>query len=729
MKIFTSVWVWLMLSLTLPAQTSYYVNQQTGDDGNNGTSPSTPFATIDPVFKGNSALVSPGDFVYIMGTFANESYDENYAFDYGGTPCDPSDDNINDPHIWLSENTINIGNVHGTPGNYITIRPYDGNTILKGDGSNIFRVRNCSYLKIEDFVIQGEAFNISLQEAFALQFLFVDPNVYPDPDFSNLSRAQVSRYVDLCLSETQVEALSFPGAAVYPNGVPRPSYVDTRGMYLTDVHHIDIIGNNIQSMPGGGMRVARGEYVNIIDNEVAYNSLRSYTGTHGMVVTLAQSAISAGSDPNDDDIYRIKILRNRVHHNYNEVYSYDAKKTAITARIDEGKGISLQRNEAASWNNSNARFLVANNLSYWNGFSGVHTNQGKHMDFINNTCFLNSYTNTETYVNPPVGVGYDPFSNYDPYAGYLPKGGNIGISAQNSEDIVIKNNISVIDGDLERFAISTDATNGIDDDGNPMVVSNNLIFVDDAGQLSSFREDPDIKAIDEMTIIADPKFRDALADDFSLLSGSPAIGHADPGIAPPADFNLFVRDEDPDAGALESQMLLPVDLVSFTARRYEKLKVQLNWTTMSELDNDYFSVERSADGTIWREIGQEAARGNMGGIASYAFLDPNPLTGHNYYRLRQVDLNGMSSLSGIRMINFVEAERLLLYPNPASSWFEVVSDVRETDVSLFNAIGQEVTDKTTLSFSDDRIRVGVDRLPAGGYYLKVGARVAKIRVN
>ncbi|WP_020571393.1 T9SS type A sorting domain-containing protein [Neolewinella persica] len=729
MKIFTLLSVWLMLSLTLTAQTSYYVNQQTGDDGNSGTSVSTPFASIDPVFKGSNALVSPGDVVYLMGEFTNESYNGNYVFDYGGTPCDPTDDNINDPHIWLSENTINISNVHGTPGNYITIRPYDGSTILKGDGSNIFRVRNCSYLRIEDFEIRGEAFNISLQEAFALQFLFVDPNLYPDPDFSNLSRTQVSRYVDLCLSEAQVEALTFPGAATYPNGVPRPSYVDTRGMYLTDVHHVDIIGNNIQRMPGGGMRVARGEYVNIIDNEVAYNSLRSYTGTHGMVVTLAQSAISAGSDPNDDDTYRIKILRNRVHHNYNEIYSYDAKKTAITARIDEGKGISLQRNEASSWNNSGSRFLVANNLSYWNGFSGVHTNQGKHMDFINNTCYLNSYTNTETYVNPPIGVGYDPFSGYDPYAGYAPSGGNIGISAQNSEDIVIKNNISVIDGDLERFAISTDATNGIDDDGNPLVVENNLIFINDAGQLGNFREDSDITAIDERTIIADPQFTDALAEDFSLLAGSPAIGHADPAVAPAADFSEFPRDGAPDAGAFEAVTSFPVDLVSFTARRHGKLAALLNWTTMNERDNDYFSVERSSDGNTWLEIGQVMSRGNQGSVNGYALTDDNPGNGLNYYRLRQFDLNGSFSLSGVQVVNFVDENNLLVYPNPAQNWFEVIAVEDMENVRLLNAMGQDVTTQATIIVRDDRIKVGVSNLPRGVYFVRLGSRLTKVWIQ
>jgi hypothetical protein len=80
------------------------------------------------------------------------------------------------------------------------------------------------------------------------------------------------------------------------------------------------------------------------------------------------------------------------------------------------------------------------------------------------------------------------------------------------------------------------------------------------------------------------------------------------------------------------------------------------------------------------------------------------------------------------MINFVDGERLQFYPNPASSWFEVVTDTRETNFSLFNAVGHNVTDKVTLSFFDNRIKVGLGSLPAGGYYLKVGARVAKIRV-
>lgn len=234
--------------------------------------------------------------------------------------------------------------------------------------------------------------------------------------------------------------------------VSRPSYIDTRGLFLSNVHHIDILDNTIHDTPGTGLRVADCEDINIIGNEVYNCSRKSYSGTHALVVTKATSTRTT-------DDYRIKILRNKIHHNYNEQYSWAPTKTVITPHIDEGKGISLQRNQTTyntdgsiNVNWENGRILVENNICYFNGFSGVHSNDGDRIDFINNTCYFNSYTKSITE-----GI---TSSN----------GGNIGISAQGGSDIKIINNISIIDKGLSKSAISSNLTAS---DG--LVVENNII--------------------------------------------------------------------------------------------------------------------------------------------------------------------------------------------------------------------------------------------------------------
>ncbi len=473
-----------MIPILAQPQSSWYVSQQEGSDSNDGSSPETPYKTVDHAVES----LGPGDTLFFMGLFTNPNYIEGYSF--GG--------DINDPHIWLDEHTVKINDLHGTPGNYITLKPFDNEAVLRGDGSNLVRITNASYLRIEGFDMQGEVENIPLSTALALQFLYRDP-------VTN----EVLYRVPPGTPPEEVANMTFPVLG----SVQRPSYTDTRGLYMSDVKHVVIRGNVIHHTPGNGLRVADCEYVDILDNEVHNCSRKSYSGTHGLVVTKAVSTDNL-------DNYKVNILRNKVHHNYNEIYSWSPQKSFITPRIDEGKGISLQRNAESNW--THGRFLVANNLCYWNGFSGVHSNTGKRMDFINNTCYFNSYTNTVTY------------------AGGEQLGKNIGISAQSSEDIRIINNVVYIDNGWGGYPISISGTDGF-------VISDNMVH----GDNGSLAQDPDATAIQVNTHLADPLFASPDDLDFSLQAGSPAIGMADPAFAPDDDLFGNPRDEDPDLGAIE----------------------------------------------------------------------------------------------------------------------------------------------------------------------------------
>ncbi|MFL5728296.1 MAG: beta strand repeat-containing protein, partial [Cytophagaceae bacterium] len=96
---------------------------------------------------------------------------------------------------------------------------------------------------------------------------------------------------------------------------------------------------------------------------------------------------------------------------------------------------------------------------------------------------------------------------------------------------------------------------------------------------------------------------------------------------------------------------LPIKLVSFSAERNDDGFVMLSWLTASEQNNSHFDVERSLDGINFAKIGQVDGNGTSLQNKSYNFTDLTAAPGTSYYRLRQVDLNGSYTYSGVRSIS------------------------------------------------------------------------------
>lgn len=96
---------------------------------------------------------------------------------------------------------------------------------------------------------------------------------------------------------------------------------------------------------------------------------------------------------------------------------------------------------------------------------------------------------------------------------------------------------------------------------------------------------------------------------------------------------------------------LPVNLISFSAKNISG-RTSLDWTTSSEINNDYFSVERSPDGINFSEIDRIRGAGNSTTLKEYHADDPDPLHGISYYRLRQTDFDGTTNYSLIRKVLF-----------------------------------------------------------------------------
>lgn len=111
------------------------------------------------------------------------------------------------------------------------------------------------------------------------------------------------------------------------------------------------------------------------------------------------------------------------------------------------------------------------------------------------------------------------------------------------------------------------------------------------------------------------------------------------------------------------QTPLPVELLSFNIYA-EDNQVNVKWTTATETENDYFTVERSADGRIFQEVKHVAGANTSSESHSYSILDEAPFAGLSYYRLKQTDLDGNYKYLGIRSIELEREDEVVVWPNP-----------------------------------------------------------------
>ncbi len=116
---------------------------------------------------------------------------------------------------------------------------------------------------------------------------------------------------------------------------------------------------------------------------------------------------------------------------------------------------------------------------------------------------------------------------------------------------------------------------------------------------------------------------------------------------------------------LSPENALPVELASFEGEYMENSRIDLKWSTANERDNDYFEIEKSLDGKQFNSIGRVPGKGFSETTSYYHFADQNPVSGLNYYRLKQQDKGKEFSYSNIISVKVSSREALTLFPNPA----------------------------------------------------------------
>ena len=170
--------------------------------------------------------------------------------------------------------------------------------------------------------------------------------------------------------------------------------------------------------------------------------------------------------------------------------------------------------------------------------------------------------------------------------------------------------------------------------------------------------------------------------------------------------------------------MLPVELASFTATPKPQ-SIELNWTTISEIDNDFFTIEKSTDGEIFKQIAQVKGAGNSEVKRYYTISDKNPTDGIAYYRLKQTDFNGNYKQYNMLQVTY-NAEALgniSIHPNPATELATVnfyVENNSAATIALTNYLGTVVyTQMVETQKGLNGIELSLNEIPAGIYFLKV----------
>jgi hypothetical protein len=170
-------------------------------------------------------------------------------------------------------------------------------------------------------------------------------------------------------------------------------------------------------------------------------------------------------------------------------------------------------------------------------------------------------------------------------------------------------------------------------------------------------------------------------------------------------------------GCVNCASSLPVELLRFDVSKNDQ-SVICNWETASELNCDYFIVERSSNGIDFEPIGQMDGAGTSTQLHTYAMYDSSPIDqGVSYYRLAQTDFDGTITYSETKSVNFSAKTNVAVVPNPSAGTFSIIGkNIDLTTLSMRNLFSQPLLPMQINELEEETVLQYVD-LPVGIYFL------------
>lgn len=295
--------------------------------------------------------------------------------------------------------------------------------------------------------------------------------------------------------------------------------------------------------------------------------------------------------------------------------------------------------------------------------------------------------------------------------------------------------------DLSRFSqkLNNSIFNGGGEDGvassRYMQQSNNGIFAGGMGQ--GYVQDYFIQASNNRIFgggnedgVAHLKF--VMNSNNSIFSGGIGQGYFANSVTQKSNNSIFGGGNEDGYSYVRIEGLpsalnpvFPIELLSFDAWA-EGEHVQIEWVTTSEVNHDYFQVEKSQDLLLAESIGSISGKGAPQEVSAYEMKDFNPLQGTSFYRLQSVDKNGEFEFSSWVEVYFERIEDMLisLYPNPTSDQINIsISNIPDGkyELALFDLVGRpmDVSENFEVNQGEIRKHFSLSHLADGIYLLRL----------
>jgi hypothetical protein len=165
--------------------------------------------------------------------------------------------------------------------------------------------------------------------------------------------------------------------------------------------------------------------------------------------------------------------------------------------------------------------------------------------------------------------------------------------------------------------------------------------------------------------------------------------------------------------------LLPIELLSFNVVSMDNA-VLINWSTASEINNDYFTVERSIDGSYWEDIAYVEGAENSNITVNYEIVDNDPVSGVSFYRLKQTDFDGTSETFKILAIesSLVNELEVSVFPNPVVNVLNIQNESNDNlEVYLVNSRGQRIA--VNVVNVSGQVQIDMASFSKGMYHLQI----------
>ena len=169
--------------------------------------------------------------------------------------------------------------------------------------------------------------------------------------------------------------------------------------------------------------------------------------------------------------------------------------------------------------------------------------------------------------------------------------------------------------------------------------------------------------------------------------------------------------------------ILPIELTNFEAI-CKGNKVNLVWTTASEINNDYFTIEKSADGKNFEIVSTIKGVGNSNSMMHYTYTDYEAPKGLSYYRLKQTDFNGAFTYSNVHSVKCTDISTSVNYfPNPFTNEITIkVNNLTSSNanIEVIDMIGKTILSKKFENIQNDNseFKIDVSGIAAGTYFIR-----------